>query len=113
MSSERVRLSEVAGLVRSLDGECDVTLTVSRQGADGHLLLAVTGSDAFVGLDVPGGLFQYAAGRVGAGSHRFNIGGQATDIDSRYVVDLQSAASAVLEWLQSPDASPSEAWERQ
>lgn len=106
---------DVAAAVRDLEGECDVTLTVSRDDAAEHLLVAVSGSDAFLGLDAPDGLLQYVpqASR-GGGTRRFTIGGQKTEIASRYVVDVESAARVVLEWLQQDRTGPfPESWQHQ
>jgi hypothetical protein len=105
---------DIAAFVRNLEAELDATLSLSRIGSEGRLLLAVSRGQAFLGLELPEGLLQYvvASSQVG-GTQRFRVGGQEVDIESRYVLDMASAATVVLEWLADPTMPSSGDWERQ
>jgi hypothetical protein len=110
-----VSRGEVAGLVRTFKGEPDVTLIISREGDDRRLLVAVSGAKAFVGLDDgPDGTFQFVArDKHVDGTQRLIIAGQGTDIESRSVLCVETAASVAHEWLQGGRQSSLGAWERQ
>ena len=41
------------------------------------------------------------------------MGGQLTDIDAKYVVDLSTAADIIDEWLALGEVSSAGSWERQ
>jgi len=47
------------------------------------------------------------------GSHRFLVGGQPTDIEAKYVVELSTAADAIDQWLAFAEESSAGSWERQ
>lgn len=103
----------VARIIRSLEGESDVTATIRREGSDARLLVAVSGTWALVGLHGSDGIFQYVAhGDQRVGTKLLSIGGQDTRIESRYISEVTAAADVVREWLlEGIDASPG-AWER-
>jgi hypothetical protein len=101
-------------LIRELSGAVDVTLTVIPDDGDGRIMVAVDGANAFLGLDRDDGLFQYARHHDGRQrTRRFTIGGQQSGIESRYVLSISLAATAVQEWLRNSDGSPLGTWERQ
>jgi hypothetical protein len=103
----------VATMIRSLEGESDITATIRREGSDARLLVAVSGNSAFVGLHSSDGIFQYVAhGDQRVGTRLLSVGGQDTRIKSRYISEVTAAADVVREWLlEGIDASPG-AWER-
>lgn len=109
-----VSQNEVASFVRSFKGEPDVTLIISSEGNDERLLVALSGAKAFVGLDDgPDGIFQFVAGDKHAdGTQPLIIAGQETDIESRSVLCLETAATVAEEWLKGGRQSALGTWER-
>jgi hypothetical protein len=109
-----VSRDEVAGLVRTFKGEPDVTLIISREGDDQRLLVAVSGAKAFVALDKgPDGLFQFIArDKQASGTQRMLIAGQETDLQSLYVLCVETAASVADEWVKGRRQSSFGAWEQ-
>ena len=106
--------TDVVGIIRSLEGRTDVTATIQRKGIDERLLVAISGGKAFLGLDAPEGVFQFALpGEHHSGTQRLVIGGQATDIESRYVLCVDKAARVAYEWLKGSRHSVFGAWQRQ
>lgn len=104
--------SDAARVIRSLAGEPQVTVVVSGKGTD-TILLAITGFSAFLSLERPGELYDYLAEDGGrGGTVPFRIENHEHDIPSRYVVDIDTASSAVLEWLETDGEPSPDAWER-
>lgn len=109
-----VAANEVAAIVRTFEGEPDVTLIISREGSDERLLLAVSGAKAFVGLDTPDGVFRFIGrDKHATGKQPLIIAGQETNIESRSVLCVETAASVADEWLKDGRQSSLGAWERQ
>jgi hypothetical protein len=104
---------EVARLVREMRWSRDTTISIQPEGREERLMVAVDLTQAFLGLERPDGLFQFARRDAESGSSSLLIGGQETEIDVRYVFDPDSAASVVEEWLRTGDPSPMGMWERQ
>jgi hypothetical protein len=105
--------SDVVRTIRSLEGQPDITVTISREGTDERLLVAISGGHAFLGLDGPEGIIQFVVPGQHSGTQRLVIGGQATDIESRYVLCVEKAATVAYEWLKGGRQSSLGAWERQ
>lgn len=104
--------AEVGFVLRGLEGEPDTTVTISRDGMDELLLVAVSGARAFLGLDGPEGVFQFAHRDNGRrGRQQLIIGGQESDIESRYVLCLEEAARVAEEWLKKGRESSFGVWE--
>lgn len=116
-SSPRSGLSpeEVAEAVRGLGGSHDVTVIISPEGIDERLMVAVDGSRAFLGLERPDGLLQFAVGDDGprGEAHPFTIGSQESEIESRYLPELAVAVVVVKEWLEGGERTAHGHWERQ
>lgn len=114
-SPERTGLSaeDVATILGRLTDEDDTTVTISMEGTEETIHIAVSSGHAFVGLTSPDGVFQYVPHRCRSqGTYRFIIGGQPTDIEARYVTDLGSAAEAVGTWVRGIAFQSSDPWER-
>lgn len=105
----------VARTLLDLGGTRDFTVTVSPEDVDERLLVAVDGSHAFLGLERPDGLLQFVVNGhdVESATHPFTIGGQQSDIESRYLPELPTAAAVVKEWLDGGEPSAHGHWERQ
>jgi hypothetical protein len=88
-------------------------MVVSPEGSDERLMIAVHGTHAFLGLERRDGLFQFHSSDREAkdGTSFFVIGGQGTRVESRYVLDVGSAALVVEEWLRG-ESSALGVWER-
>lgn len=101
---------DVGGIIRGLEGEPDVTVEVSREGVtDERVMLGISGTNVCLGLVRPRELYQYVAhgnddrrGRI-----LFMTSGEPTNIRSRYVVDIETAATVVQEWLRSGEEESS------
>lgn len=104
---------EIAKAVEEVSGERDTTVFIQPNGLDERVLVAVDKTRAFIGLERPDGLFQFARRDAGSTTTPFTIGGQEADIEDRYVVDLATAASVVREWLVAGEESSRGTWERQ
>lgn len=108
---------DVGDVTRGLEGEPDVTVEVAWEGTtDKCLVFGVSDLNVFLGMEGNlDGIFQYVS-RDNAniqGSRRFLIKGERTDIESRYVLDIGTAAAVVQEWLTSGEDSSMGWWERQ
>lgn len=116
-SSPRSGLSpqEAAEAIRGLAGSHDVTVIISPEGIDERLMVAINGSRAFLGLDRPDGLLQFALGDhdLPGEAHPFTIGSQESEIESRYLPELAVAAVVVKEWLEGGECTAHGHWERQ
>jgi hypothetical protein len=106
-------VDSVVGAVIALDGEHDVTVVITPGGSDARLLVAIDGSKAFLGIERPDGIFQFAHSNPTGMTLPFTIGGQASDIDTRYLLDLKTAATVVGEGLTVGEQSSVGLWERQ
>jgi hypothetical protein len=107
-------VKDAASKLRQLKGESDVTFTASQDGSSDKVIVTVTGDMAFIGLDRLDGIFQFATHDHPVGSVRqFVIGGQETDVEPRFVVDVSAAATVVQEWLTEGEWSSLGTWERQ
>lgn len=112
-AQRRVLPADVVTAVRELQGGRDITVSVEPEGLEERLVLAVEGSRGFLGLERPDGRFQFCPADPAAASHQFLIGGQPTNIEAKYVVELSTAADVVDEWLALGEASSAGSWERQ
>jgi len=108
-----ISAEDVAEVVRGLESDSDVTVTISREGTDDRVMVAVNGPMAFLGRDSPDGLSQYVAHENDDRTRSFTVGGQEADIESRYILSLGTAADVVQEWLRGDEESSSGTWERQ
>lgn len=112
-STVRTGLSvdDVGDIIRSLEGEPDVTVSVSRGGVtDERVLLAISGANGSLGLVRPlDELYEYVArgNEDRRGTIRIMTSGEPTDFESRYVMDIGTAAAVVQEWLTSDYESSS------
>jgi hypothetical protein len=102
----------VARSVTDLEGAQDVILVIVPSGSHERLLVAVDGSKAFLGLERPDGLFQFVHDEAALASRPFTIGGQRSDIEGRYLLDVGVAAAVVEEWLTLGEGSSIGYWER-
>lgn len=104
----------VGHALRALEGSRDVTMIISPEGIDERLMAAIDGSHVFLALERSDGLFQFLPDRHDKpqGTVPFEIGGQPTDIEAKYVLDLPSAAIVVAEWLEGGEWSSQGTWER-
>ena len=104
--------TEIGSAIRALKGEVDVTATVSGGIGIERVFAAVTGAKAFLGMQRGDVVAQFMpTGSVKEGTQRFLIGGQVTDIEARYVVDVETAALVVERWARG-DEQPAGSWER-
>jgi hypothetical protein len=104
----------VAEAILDLEGARGVTMTITPDGAGEHLMVAVDGSRAFLGLERSDGLLQFVVhGDNLEGVRAFSIGGQESEIEDRYLPEVGTAAVVVEEWLQVGEASSQGHWERQ
>jgi Immunity protein Imm1 len=98
-------VDDVAAVIRGMASEPDVIVTVSRSGVtDERVLLTISGANAYLGLVRPvDEIFEYVArgNEDRRGEKRLMIGSQVTDIESRYIVDIETAVAVVREWLTS------------
>lgn len=105
--------ASVAQTVRNLEGERDVTVTISPVGGSTRLLIAVDGSAALLGLERADGVFQFATRGVAPAetTRMVMIGGQQTGVESRYLLGVQEASTAIQDWLDDKQSSVG-FWER-
>lgn len=97
-------VDDVGNVIRGLEGEPDVTVTVSPNEGNGYALLGVSGGNAFLGLVRPlDELYHYVAhGNENLrGNVLFMTSGEPTNIRSRHVIDIKTAIAVVQEWLTS------------
>jgi hypothetical protein len=114
-STVRTGLSakDAADIVRALEGEADVTVTMSMSVGE-NLSIAVDHAWVFLGLERIDGVFQYVSSADECtGTQQFRIGGQEVYIDSRYVSPVTTAANVVEEWFKDGEGSSFGYWERQ
>ena len=105
---------DTADVVRSLEGEADITVTISQEGIEESLKVAVDYAWAFLGVERLDGVLQYVArADEDLEAQPFTIGGQEVNIESRYVLPVGTAADVVEEWLTRGEASSFGYWERQ
>lgn len=105
---------DIADAIRRLEGERDVSLDIRPRGFADRLLVAIDGSHAFLGLVDPqdwGSQFRRTT-VPDASQTVMVIGGQTTEIDAHYVVDVPLAARIVGEWLEGTELTVGR-WERQ
>ncbi|MBO0730413.1 MAG: hypothetical protein J2P57_14225 [Acidimicrobiaceae bacterium] len=104
---------EATDALVALEGTHDVTMTISDSGRNERLLVAVDGSCAFLGLERSDGLLQFESGDPGQKhvTKPFTIGGQESEIETQYLVDIEMAAAVVRDWLDGVDPSSHGAWE--
>jgi hypothetical protein len=102
-------------IVRNLEGEADVTVTISPEGIDEKLMVGIDYAWAFLGLERPlDGVFQYVADVDEClGTQPFTIGHQEVDMESRYVSPVAVAADVIKEWISEGENSSLGYWERQ
>jgi hypothetical protein len=105
----------VAKAIQNLYGATNVTMTITPEGVSGeHLMVAIDGSRAFLGLECTDGLLQFVINDHNTEEARaFSIGGQEAQIEGRYLPEVSIAAVVVEEWLQTGEASSQGHWERQ
>jgi hypothetical protein len=104
---------DAADVVRNLEGEADITVTISPEGLDEKLMVGIDYAWAFLGLERLGGLLQYVANvNECLGTQPFTIGGQEVDMESRYVSPVAVAADVIKEWLSKGENSSFGYWER-
>ncbi len=105
----------VAKAIQSLEGVRNATMTITPEGVSGeHLMVAIDGSRAFLGLERTDGLLQFVVHDHNTEeAHAFSIGGQESQIEGRYLPEVSIAAVVVEEWLQTGEASSRGHWERQ
>lgn len=112
-----VQADYAAGIIKGLATQPeDVTITVSCSGAVEHVMLAISDTKSFLGLvGSPGVIYQYVA-KGHEGDHensRLSIAGEHANIEARYILDVDTAAAAVAEWLQAGrETSSFDRWER-
>lgn len=104
----------VGHALRALEGSRDVTMIISPEGIDERLMAAIDGSHVFLALERSDGLSQFLPRLHDKpeGAVPFEIGGQTTDVEAKYVLDLPTAAIVVAEWLEGGEWSTQGTWER-
>lgn len=98
---------EVIQQLLALNGSRDVSISIRPEGVDEKIIVAVDGTRAFLGLDRPGGLLQFAMrGNDAVSKGRpFIVGGQEAVLGPRYLTDISTAAIVVEEWLKGAESS--------
>lgn len=105
---------DAAGIVRSLEGESDVTVTISRENTDENLKVAIDCAWAFLGVERLHRVLQYVAhGDEFPETLPFIIGHQEVDMESKYVSPVATAANVAEEWLTKGETSSFGYWEPQ
>jgi hypothetical protein len=111
-----VSADDVGGIIRGLAGEPDVAVKVFWEGVtDERVSLGITGFNVFLVLARPRQLYQYVAHGHDDRQEMipFITNCEPTDIRSRYVVDIETAAAVVQEWLRTGyEPSSFGRWER-
>jgi hypothetical protein len=90
-------------------------MTISPEWVDERMMVAIDGSRAFLGLERQDQLMQFVVRnhhQQGA-TRPFTIGGQESEIETRYLSELRAAAVAVEEWLEGCESSTQGHWEQQ
>lgn len=102
-----------AGIVRRLRGSESATVSLTTRHKDGHLLVAVSEYQAFIGLESRDGIFQYGRNSAApTGTGEIPIEGQATELKARFIWSVEEAAAIVRAWIVDED-EPLGRWERQ
>jgi hypothetical protein len=104
---------DVEAAITEVASRRDVSITVELDDLDERLLIAVDGHVAFLGLERPDGLFQFAVHGENQGAEEVLIGGQSTRIDRRNLVAVSTAALIAGEWFVQGEHSSYGWWERQ
>jgi hypothetical protein len=101
--------------LRALEGSRNITMIISAEGTDERLIAAVDGSRVFLGMERPDGLFQFVPRQHDTpdATVPFQLAGQSTDIEGKYILDLPTAVLVVAEWLDEGESSSLGVWERQ
>jgi Immunity protein Imm1 len=97
-------IDDVGNVIRGLEGEPDVTATVSPDEGSEYVLVGVSGVNVFLGLVRPlDELYHYVArgNEDRRGNILFMTSGEPTNIPSQHVVDITTAIAVVQEWLTS------------
>lgn len=103
---------DAADIVRNLEGEADIMVTISQESVDENLKVAIDCSWVFLGVERPHGVLQYVAHTDEfLETMPFVIGHQEVDIESKYVSPVATAADVVEEWLIKGEASSFGYWE--
>lgn len=78
-------------------------------------MVAVDGPFAFLGLERYDGLLQFASPDHDHDrrTRPFVIGGQESDIETQYLLNVKTAAVVVREWLNGVDSSAYGSWQLQ
>lgn len=100
----------IPDLLSSLATEDDVSIALEPEGGVGKLLIAISKANAFLGLEVADGVYQYRSGHSGPPT-QFIIGEQESDIPASYVVSVPKAAQVASNWLANPNATL-EGWDK-
>jgi hypothetical protein len=104
---------DVEAAIAEVASRRDVSITVELDDSDERLLIAVDGHVAFLGLERPDGLLQFAVHAENQGAEEVLIGGQSTRIDRRNLVAVSTAALIAGEWFVQGEHSRYGWWERQ
>lgn len=115
-ASDILPAAAIAQAVRDLEGEQGLTLTISPVGGSTRLFIAIDGSTAFLGserVDGVDGVVQFATRALGSTepTGTLMIGGQLTEVETRYLLGVQEAATAIQDWLDDKESSIG-FWER-
>lgn len=113
---EGVQDDYVADIIRGMATQPDVMITISCWNAAERVVLTINDARSFLGLvGSSGEIYQYAA-HGNEDNHeksRFIIGGERAGIEARYILDVDTTAAVVAEWLRADRESSSFGhWER-
>lgn len=109
---EQLTPQTLARKIAELGEARDLTLTLVPHGSERRLLVGVDNGRAILGLELPGALYQFVRWDAPAGTEAFPVAGQTAEIEARFVLDLDSAATVAGEWLRAGDVSQLGFWER-
>lgn len=102
----------VAALLGELSASEGGTLTVPPSDRDSHLIVAVDGPNAFIGLDGPDGIFEYEGSPDREGTLTMRIAGQEATLEARFVVTMDAATDCIQGWLNRDDSALPASWRR-
>lgn len=108
-----VQPADVVTAVRELQGGRDITVSIEPDGIEERLIVALDRTCGFLGLERPDGIFQFCPAVSATNSREFLIGGQPTEIEARYVVDVVAVSDVIAEWLSFGETSSLGSWQRQ
>lgn len=113
---EGVQNDYAADIIRGMATQPDVMITISRSNAGERIMLTINDAKSFLGLvGSSGEIYQYVT-NGNEDNHeksRFSIGGERADIEARYILDVDTTAAVVAEWLGADHESSSFGhWER-